>query len=257
MMRLLKRSGPAIVLVMAMVVTFSLTLTTGAHALLMLRYSDGLAASGPAVTINDITTGGALTPAQALACANGTGDCSTAENNIIASPTDGVFTSLVQIGTSSSPTPLLNFTSLNDSSGSGTLTVQLTDTDFTLPPGGFANLTSTFAPIPGSTATSVTGRQCADLSNNPFTCTPAYSVTGTGTVSYSNTVPFALTERVVLTFAGSGGSDFTFTSAATQSSTPLFALAVPQPSALLLLGLGLTGLWALPMLRASRRGKDE
>jgi len=32
---------------------------------------------------------------------------------------------------------------------------------------------------------------------------------------------------------------------------------VPQPRALLLLGLGLAGLWALPMLRASRRGRDD
>ncbi|SRR6266480_4511988 len=245
MMRLLKSS----VLVMAMVATFSLTLTTGAHALLVLRFSDGI---GAATTVND----------------NGPGDFNPTTGIILAAPADGVFFSLVQIATSSSPTPLLNFTSFNNASGTGTLTIELTDTNFALGATA-ATLISTFT-LPGSifpsTATSVTATQCADLANTPFACTPAATVnhgpfgpttgsdiTSVKTVSYTSTDPFAITERVVLGFTAPGASDFNFSSRVNQNLT----LAVPQPSALLLLGLGLTGLWAIPVLRASRRGEDE
>src|SRR5256885_5119718 len=204
MMRLLKSS----VLVMAMVATFSLTLTTGAHALLVLRFSDGI---GGATTVND----------------NGPGDADPTTGIILAAPSDGNFSSFVQIATSSTPTPLLNFTSFNNARGTGgTLTIELSDINFALGATA-ATLVSTFN-IPGSifpsTATSVNATQCADLSNTPFLCTPAATVnhgpfgptgsdiTSVKTVSYTSTDPFAITEKVVLVFAGPGSSDFNFSS---------------------------------------------
>jgi len=144
------------------------------------------------------------------------------------------------------------------------LEIDLTDIGFSLPgPAAktlISNISGSLSAPAGST---LDASQCVGFDNLAFGCVPGVTLThptfGPGGISdtqtgpFTTVAPFAITETVTLAFSGAGLAQFTLTSTAVTAAIA----AVPQPRALLLLGLGLAGLWALPMLRASRRGRDD
>jgi hypothetical protein len=242
-MRLRKPSGLAIVLVMGVAVTLTLTLISAAHAL-TIRLTSG----ATVVVVDD----------------NGAGDINPAVGSVTFNGPVGDF--IVNTSTGTSKPLLLGSTLRLDSldvlstgPGPDTLTIELTDIGF-VPD---TTLTSTIKGTLIGTGSTVATSQCVGYNNNPFECSPGVTITHTTfgpgayaqtlAAAYSTTLPFAITETVNLAFSGSGSSSLGNDSAA--APVPL-SVPVPQPRALLLLGLGLAGLWALPMLRASRRGRD-
>ena len=244
MMKLRKPNWLSIVLGMGVAATLTLTLISTAHALTV-RLSDGTTT----VTVND----------------NGAGDVNPVVGSVTFNGAVGNFTTNVTTGTSKPilPQATLQLASLDifSGAGSGTLTIELTDVGFSLLGGPARTLTSN---LTGFTQVNAgTASQCVGFDNLPFDCSPGVTIThpvfGPGAISntmsttFASTNPFAITETVKIAFATPGFASFSLTSVA---STAAIA-AVPQPRALLLLGLGLAGLGVVPMLRASRRGKDN
>ena len=240
-MRLRKPSGLAMVLAMGVAVTLTLTMISAAHAL-SVRLSDGTTT----VTVDD----------------QGAGDANPTLGAVTFSGPLGDFTVNVTTGTSKPilPQATLQLSSINilvasPSTLPQTLTIELTDIGF-LPSGGFSTrqLVSTISGFLSASGSSATPTQCvgvgtfdcsfATIAHGTFPGPGAY--TDTRSTLFSSGTPFSITETVALAFTGSGTSSLSFAST-----------VVPQPRALLLLGLGLAGLWALPMLRASRRGRDD
>ncbi len=256
-MRFRRYGGLVNPLMLGAIVTFLFTLftlTSAAHALMKLSFSDGV--------------GGSFT-----ATDEGAGDIATGVPGfLIAAAVDGPFIGIFQIGSSSSlPNQVvltLDAKPIITATGPGTLTIQLTDTDYTFGPPSPATLKSQFTLtsfIAGATSTA-TPSQCVDKGNVSFGCasleidhpalSPGLNQVETASAAFTSSVLFSMTEIVKLKFVGGGGSailDFS-----SQATTSNFTATIPQPGALLLLGLGLTGLWALPMWRASRRrGTDD
>jgi len=237
-MKLRKPSGLAIALAMAVSVTLTLSLISAAHALTL-----RLSGYGGTTTINDGDPGDTCpTPG----CVGFTGPL-------------GDFIVNITTGISGSPSTASLLLSSLDVFSPGpnpdTLTIELTDIGF-LPSGGFSTreLVSTISGLLTASGSSATPSQCVGVGT--FDCSIVTIAHGTfsgpgpymdtRTAFFSSGTPFSITETVALAFTGSGVSSLTFAST-----------VVPQPRALLLLGLGLAGLWALPMLRASRRGRDD
>ena len=237
-MKLRKPRGLAIALAMAVSVILTLSLISAAHALTL-----RLSGYGGTTTISDGDPGDSCPLAGCVTFNGPLGD----------------FIVNVTTGLSGSPsTATLQLSSLNvlfTGPNPDTLLIELTDIGF-LPSGGFSTrqLVSTIAGFLSASGSSSTPSQCvgvgafdcsfATIAHGTFPGPGAY--TDTRSTLFSSGTPFSITETVALAFTGSGTSSLSFAST-----------VVPQPRALLLLGLGLAGLWALPMLRASRRGRDD
>jgi hypothetical protein len=142
--------------------------------------------------------------------------------------------------------------------GAGTLTIQLTDTDFSLPAGDTVLESLIGGTLTATTGSSLTAQQCIDFQNAEFGCGAAADVVATngpfGVGAFSSTVlvpfstpgaPFSLTESVVVAFAGPGSVSFDFNSSA----------QVPYPGTLVLVGLGMLTAGAAGGWRAWRRGR--
>jgi hypothetical protein len=257
-MRSLRPRGLASALAIAAVITLSLAWAQAAYALVQLRYSvDG----GAFTTITD----------------GGAGDTDLLANDSVkVDATVDSFTIHVT-GSGVSPLPGIAITGL-DTTPSVTkestpgvahfLTLELTDTGFSFPVGP-ATLESmfklnSFLAAAGSTASA---KQSVSLSNTPFgtdgltlshgSFPPgSFPANTQGPTPFDSTSVIAITESVVLAFsdlAGNGFANFNFTSSAISASAPT---TIPQPHALLLLGLGLALFGALPMWRASRERRE-
>lgn len=134
------------------------------------------------------------------------------------------------------------------STGPGTITIKLTDTDFTLDGVDWKLINS----IGGTTDGSVTAQGCIDLGNAEFDfsgpCTalqgPFAGIAFSGTAVIDvvgQAAAFSISEIVVITHTGSGQS----------TSFDKETRVVPEPGTLGLFGLGLLGLLGLGL--ASRR----
>jgi hypothetical protein len=139
------------------------------------------------------------------------------------------------LGSPSSPHMDLNSVNVS-SGGAGTLTIDLTDTDFTASPGpaGFTmRIGGTTAGTVNYTAWSDPGNAefgLVDLINSTGPLGPgAFSATTSGLAAVD--AAYSLTQRVVITHTGVGVTSFD-------------AELIPEPATLALVGLGLAGLAA-------------
>jgi hypothetical protein len=141
----------------------------------------------------------------------------------------------------------LNYTAncLGASCVGGTVTFLASATDFTLPPSGTTTLNSHIGgTIQGIGTNNVTAQQWLVDANTLFTqvgCTPgvqgpftATSFQDDATAQCTYTIPYSLTDRVIVNVAPGSSTTGDFVSTASGK--------VPEPSSMLLLGFGLVGL---------------
>lgn len=182
----------------------------------------------------------------------GVGDANAAAgvvvfNDSLAGWMINVTTGLSKPAIGSDTQPLLDLASVNVSgSGPGTLSIWLTDTDFA-PISGNAQV---LAEIGGTTAGSISYQTFFDVNNTPFGTSGMLTSLGSysggafsGSVGDSLTAPngpYSLTMLVTITHDGAS---------AVQVSSFDASLKVPEPSSLLLLGLGLLTLGAFARRR--------
>lgn len=138
------------------------------------------------------------------------------------------------LGTADSP--LMDLASANLSGGAGTLTIEFTDTDFTLP-----GLTNAGAAIGGTTDGSISYATFYDGGNTAFgTAGALTSLTGLGSGAFSST---AVTEFLAPTlYSLTMVVEITHGSGLYNISSFDATLRVPEPGTLALFGIGLAAL---------------
>jgi hypothetical protein len=214
-------------------VVFAILLGTmqPAQALFMMRLTSG----DQSVTITD----------------NGTGDLlpGTAGSILYAGQV-GTFSLNIESGlskpvTGSETLPELSLTSQNSSTGSGTLTIELSDTDF----GGPVPQTYAFQTLLNGTYVpgSVAAASWVDNENMEFgLSTPVGNVgpidspyvTGMDIESASTLTPFSMTLITTVMHDGAGLTQFDANLSTTPAPTP-----APEPATMALLGSGLVGMF--------------
>lgn len=218
----------------AAVVALVLGGTTPSHATLMISLADNL---GNSATVTDQGAGDAN---PALGAATFVGSL----GNFLINVTTGL--SKPVLGSATLPDIDLSSVDVTSALG-GTLTLEVTDTDF-IGNAGFADFVSAIGGTQGSGG-SLTYSTFADCSNSAFgmgTALSSQSFSGGGAFSGSSTSPttlcsgnYSLTELVSLSLPGGFvGTSFDAN------------LAVPEPATLALFGAGLL---ALPLLARRKR----
>ena len=201
---------------------------TTSHAALMISLNDGL---GHSATITD----------------QGAGDLNSNLGAVTFLGGIGVFTINVTTGISkplmgSATSPELDLNSVDVIAGAvgGTLTLEVTDTDFI----GSAGIGEFLSEIGGTQSGSISYSTFLDCSNAAFGTGTPLSSQGYSTGSFSGSQTnaatacggnYSLTEEIVMTLPGSGTTSF---DASLQS--------VSEPATLALLGFGLLGMVLIP-----------
>ena len=219
------------------VATFMLTVTS-AQATMQLFVSDG--------TNNFTVTDNGLNDSNSTA---GVIVLSTNFGNVLVSVTTGLSKPIIPSGINDA---IMDLNTVNVvSTGSITLTVKVSDQDFSAGPS--SRFTSSIGgTLSAGAGSSVTSSVLVDLNNGLFTgtqlCTPtqsfgpgAFAGTCGGNLPTDN--QYSITLADVISFSSAGSASFDH------------SLKIPEPSAMLLLGAGLVGLAAWGKRKIKNRAK--
>jgi len=236
-MKRIRLRGPRLWTCLIAAATLALGLPRAAHATLTLQ----LDAGGPPVTVVD----------------GGAGDLNPTGGSILFLGTVGPFqviatvTSKPIIGSSSAA--VLDLSAVITGTAGGTLSLSASDTSFSLPSSPVEEFISDLGGVTNGT---LTAQQCADLTNVLFGCSLANNPQGPfGPGPFANEQivsfdylgsPFSITENVSVT-QSSGGQITSFNLQSTVDA--------PEPTMLLLLGVGFGGVALWGRVQAGPKGR--